>query len=157
MQLGDLMLPVIPCKKLSQSAKLPYRARLEDAGFDIYSDEDILLYPNQPTKIKTNIALQIPDGYVGILMDKSGVGAKGVKVFGGVIDSSYRGEIIVVLSFLSSPTYNESGFPNLYRIEKGQKICQIVFLETPLFSVEEAKELNSTERGEKGFGSTGMV
>lgn len=157
MQLGDLMLPVIPCKKLTQSAKLPYRERLADAGFDIYSDEDIFLYPNRPTKIKTGISLQIPDGYVGILMDKSGVGAKGVKVFGGVIDSSYRGEIIVVLSFLVQDDRNEQGFPNLYKVEKGQKICQILFLETPLFSIEEASELTNTDRGEKGFGSTGMV
>jgi len=150
------MLPVIPCKKLTTTAKIPSRIRINDAGFDIYADEDIFLYPSQPTKIKTGIALQIPDGYVGILMDKSGVGAKGVKVFGGVIDSSYRGEIIVVLSLLTKEERNSEGFPELYEIKKGQKICQLLILETPLFSIEESDNLNESDRGEKGFGSTGM-
>lgn len=150
------MVPVIPCKKLTTTAKIPSRIRINDAGFDIYADEDIFLYPSQPTKIKTGIALQIPDGYVGILMDKSGVGAKGVKVFGGVIDSSYRGEIIVVLSLLTKEERNSEGFPELYEIKKGQKICQLLILETPLFSIEESDNLNESDRGEKGFGSTGM-
>ncbi len=149
------MLPVIPCKKLSATAKLPHRERLTDAGFDIYSDEDVYLYPNVTTKVKTSIALAIPNGYVGILSDKSGVGAKGIKVFGGVIDSSYRGEVIAVLSFLGKTELDENGLPKAIFIPKGNKICQIIFYETPLFSIEEVESLSETDRGEKGFGSTG--
>lgn len=157
------MFPVIPCKKLSKTAKLPNKVRIDDVGFDLFADEDIMIYPNQVVKVKTNIALQIPSGYAGFIMDKSGIGSKGVKVFGGVIDSSYRGEIIVCLGFLVEErsdegpiVRNEYGFPSMYEVKKGEKIAQIVFLETPYFSIEETEELSQSDRGERGFGSTGL-
>ena len=150
------MFPVIHCKKLSETAKIPFRERMTDAGFDIYADEGIMLYPGIPTKIKTGVSLQIPDGHVGIIMDKSSFGAAGVKVFGGVIDSSYRGEIIVVLNYTTDRdnSRNEYGFPTCFEIKKGQKICQILFLETPSFVIQEVDSLNETDR-KGGFGSTG--
>jgi len=158
------MFPVIPCVKMSPSAKVPSKVRVEDVGFDLYADEDVLIYPHQVVKVKTSIKMAIPAGYAGFIFDKSGVGSKGVKVFGGVIDSSYRGEIIVCLGYLVEErdddnnvvTRNEYGFPSMYEVKKGEKVAQICFLQTPYFSLEESSELGETDRGERGFGSTGL-
>jgi len=139
-------------KRLTEDAKLPTKAYVGDAGFDLYTVQDIEEaddYSGGGRAIfSTGVAIEIPEGYVGIIKDRSGLAAKqGITVLAGVIDSGYRGEIKVVL-FNSSPGLFKS-------IKKGDKIAQLVILPLPAFEVNEVEELSEAERGIKGFGSSG--
>ena len=144
----------IHVQKLHPDAVLPFKKNKWDAGWDLYSTESVVLEYGVPTKIKTGIAMAIPKGYVGLIWDRSGMGSKGNKVFGGVIDATYRGEVIVCLTYLN----NETDFSTSYFIEKGDKIAQILFAKSPeasIIEVEDIALLGQTERGEQGFGSSG--
>lgn len=125
---------------------LPH-AHKTDAGLDLLSIEDVLLLPGIPTKIRTGVSIEIPTGYVGLIWDKSSIGSLGIKTLGGVIDSDYRGEVIVTLINL---TNTEITFP------AKKKIAQIVVQKyesiEPLL-VEKLED--SVSRGDGGFGSTG--
>ena len=137
----------IRVKKLSENAKLPEFAHRTDAGADLFSTEEIVLRPKERALVSTGIALEIPEGYAGLIWDKSGISSKhGLTTMAGVIDSGYRGEVKVLLINLSDKEY---------KIEIGDKIAQILIqkIEQPEF--EEAQKLSSADRGEKGFGSTG--
>ena len=134
-------------KKLHEDAILPARAHADDAGLDIFSNEECELQPGERRTIKTGIALSIPSGFVGLIWDKSSVPHKwGVKTMGGVIDASYRGEIGVIMVNLSK---------EVYKVEKGAKISQLLVQRVELPEVCEVSELDDTIRGEGGFGSTG--
>lgn len=140
----------IKIKKLKDNAVVPTRGSKYAAGADLYSAEnDLYIEDRQTVMIGTGIAMEIPEGYVGLVYARSGLACKeglapANKV--GVIDSDYRGEIKVAL-------YNQSGQKKL--VKNGERIAQIViapFL-TPEFT--EVSELDETDRGEGGFGSTG--
>lgn len=142
---------ILSFKKLSQQAKTPTYGTEYSAGADLYSinQTDITIKPNDTVFIGTGISLEIPQGYVGLIYARSGLACKkGVapanKV--GVIDSDYRGEIIVAL-------HNHSN--NDVVIGKHERIAQLVI--TPYVKCEftEVYELNSTIRNAGGFGSTG--
>jgi dUTP pyrophosphatase len=133
-------------KKLDPNAKLPIRAHVNDAGIDLFALETCELLPHQPTKIKTGIAMAIDNRFCGMICDRSSLGSKGIKTLGGIIDSGYRGEIIVVLINLTTTPY---------KIEKHDKIAQLLILPIQLCVVSETSELNSTSRNTQGFGSTG--
>ncbi len=138
----------IQIKKLNSKAKLPEYAHLGDAGMDLFSVESVTIKPGKKVVCQTGIAMKIPDGYVGLIWDKSGIASKGgVKTMGGVIDSGYRGEVRVVLQNLSKEDYN---------IKEGDKIAQMLIQKVESPQIEEVEELDDTERGEGGFGSTGM-
>ena len=138
----------IQIKKLNSKAKLPEYAHLGDAGMDLFSVESVTIKPGEKVVCQTGIAMKIPDGYVGLIWDKSGIASKGgVKTMGGVIDSGYRGEVRVVLQNLSKEDYN---------IKEGDKIAQMLIQKVESPQIEEVEELDDTERGEGGFGSTGM-
>lgn len=98
------------------------------------------------TKVKTGIALRVPTGHVGLIWDRSGMGFKSIKVFGGVIDSEYRGDVTVCLG-------NFSFFD--YTVKAGDKIAQILIQEVKHSELREVTELDETSRGDKGFGSSG--
>ncbi len=132
--------------KLDPEAKLPERAHADDAGIDIFSNQDAVLTPGEPVKIKTGIAFAIPHAHVGLICDRSSMGAKGIKTLGGVVDSGYRGEVHVVLVNLRSEAVT---------LPKGSKVAQMLVLPVALVPVVEAESLNDTARGAKGFGSTG--
>ena len=138
----------VKAQKLDLNAKLPTRAHTDDAGFDLYANENCTLYENETATIKTGIALAIPKGCVGLIWDKSGLAAGGLKTAGGVIDAGYRGEIKVVVINLSG---------DIYHIAQGQKIAQLLIqqIETPALEEVGALE-NNTERGLGGFGSSGV-
>lgn len=122
-------------------------AHSHDAGFDMYATEDVHFEPSQRMRVPTGIALEIPDGYVGLVWDKSSISFNyGLKTMGGVIDAGYRGEIIVGL-------YNFSDTP--YTIKKGDKVAQMLIQKIEHVSFSEAEELSDTSRGEGGWGSTG--
>lgn len=147
-------------KKMSPTAMLPKEPELGNVGWDLYSDEDKILVSDVPTKISTNIQLADfvscdKDGHKHKVYMKiegrSGLSAKGIFPVGGIIDPAYRGEIGVVLTFVNR--YNET-----YEIKKGDRIAQLVFY--PYFDPTSVKisatdEVSSTERSDKGFGSSG--
>ncbi len=138
----------VKIKKLNSNAVIPKYAHSGDAGMDLYSIENIILKPKHRIGVKTGISIELPRDYVGLIWDKSGISLKsGIKTMAGVIDSGYRGEIKIVLINLSSKNY---------KIEKGQKIAQLLIqkIETP--EIEIVDDLSKTSRGEKGFGSTGI-
>jgi dUTP pyrophosphatase len=112
----------------------------------LFSCEDFILAKGQVEAIPTGIKVAIPEGYVGLIWDKSGVSLKGVHRLAGVIDSGYRGEVKVVMANLSDKTF---------AIEKGMKIAQMLVQPIAIVSVVEAEDLDDTSRGEGGFGSTG--
>ena len=92
--------------------------------------------------------MELPEGFVGLVWDKSGLAIKnGIKTMAGVIDSGYRGEIGIVLANLSDQDF---------KIEKGQKIAQMLIQKVEWAEIEEVKELSKTKRGDGGFGSTGL-
>lgn len=138
---------LLKVKRITESARLPVRTNPSDAGLDLYADEDVRLLQNTTTKISTGIAIELPYGTVGLFLDRSSLGSKSIHNFAGVIDSSYRGELFVVLHNAGTTTYT---------INKGAKIAQLVVLPILLPTAYEVNELTSTERGDKGFGSSGV-
>lgn len=134
-------------KKLHPGAKAPFVATAGAAGYDLHTPEDITLIPHMVTKIPTGIAVAIPTGYVGEIEERSSLGLKNISKRAGVIDSDYRGEIIVLLC-------NET--PNPIQLEAGDRIAQLVIKKIYNHPVIEVDELPPTDRGEGGFGSTGV-
>ena len=139
--------PQIGIKKLSEDAIVPTRANDTDAGWDLYVPHDFLLPHETRALVPTDISMAIPTGYVGLIWDRSGVAVKkGVHRFAGGIDSGYRGEVKVCL-------WNSSEWDVHFR--KGERIAQILFQAIPECDLIEVEELDTTERGEGGFGSSG--
>ena len=94
---------VIPIKKLVPNAMVPKMMRFGDAGFDLYAVSSCVIKPGSTTAISTGLAVAIPPGYVGLIWDRSGLAIKSsLKTMGGVIDSNYRGEVMVGLTNLST-------------------------------------------------------
>ena len=138
-------------KKLNDRAIVPTYASTFAAGADLYACEEseVTIAPNETRLIHTGIALEIPQGYVGLIYARSGLSTKrglapANKV--GVIDCDYRGEIMVAL-------YNQSGVEQTLAI--GERIAQIVFTKYDTAEFDVVDELDLTERGAGGFGSTG--
>jgi dUTP pyrophosphatase len=137
----------IKIKKLHKDAIIPKQAHHDDAGMDLFAINDFEMVPNERKSIPLGIALEIPDGYVGLIWDKSGLSHKyGIKTFGGVVDAGFRGEICVGLMNLS----NEE-----FKFEKGHKVAQLLIQKVDSIEFEEVNELNITKRDKGGFGSTG--
>lgn len=136
-------------KLLSNLAKLPTQANPDDGGWDLYSTQEVTIQPGHRQAISTGIALEIPSGYVGLIWPRSGLSVKkGCDVLAGVIDAPYRGEIKVCLQNCDP---NEPIVINV-----GDRIAQILFQHSPKFQLVLAEELSDTQRGEGGFGSSGI-
>lgn len=131
---------------LDDGAKMPTRAHPFDAGLDLYAQEDRIIEAKGSAVFDTGVHVQIPEGCVGFLKSKSGLNVKHGIVSDGVIDSGYTGSIVVKL-------YNLSGFD--YKVHAGDKISQLVILPCLLPELELADDLEDTDRGDGGFGSTG--
>ena len=123
--------------------------RAGDAGYDLYSVEQYCIAPFQRAVVDTGLHLEIPRGFVGLVKDRSSVATLGLHTLAGVIDSSYRGELKILLANLGDTEFE---------VRKGQKIAQLivvpVFVE-PVEYVDSLDELSSSQRGQGGFGSTG--
>lgn len=118
-----------------------------DAGFDLFSREELTLAPGERGQAKTGIALAIPEGFVGLIWDKSGISHKGgIKTLGGVVDSGYRGEVMVGLINLGKEAYT---------FRKGDKVAQMLIQRIEQAEFVEVAELPESDRGASGFGSTG--
>lgn len=136
-------------KKLSPDAIIPTYGTEYSAGADLYALEGEIILPGQTKLIHTGLSMEIPQGLVGLVFARSGLATKrglapANKV--GVIDSDYRGEIMVSL-------YNQSSVEQT--IEKGERIAQISFVPYYAAEFELCDEIEQTIRGEGGFGSTG--
>lgn len=145
---GHMQLQV---KKLTTTAKLPEKNYDTDAGIDLFADEDVAVakptHLVKPVLVKTGIAAKIPAGYCLVLKDRSGNAyKKGLHILAGVIDESYRGEIGVVMVNTGTA---------LQEIKRGDKVAQALLLPVPKVEIQEVDNLDDTERGEKGFGSSG--
>ena len=141
----------IKVKKLKPGATVPTMGSKFAAGADLYSaeDADVVIEPGETKFIGTGLAMEIPEGYVGLVYARSGLACKrglapANKV--GVVDSGYRGEIKVAL-------HNHG--KEAQTVEKGERIAQMVIAPYLSVNYEEADALSETERGEGGFGSTG--
>ncbi|MEI8360654.1 MAG: dUTP diphosphatase [bacterium] len=132
---------------INQQGKLPTRGNENDAGLDLYSADYYTLLPGDRAIISTGIKIAIPNGYTGLIWDKSSVSSCGIKVLGGVIDAGYRGEIKIGLINLSREPY---------LISSSQKIAQILIQKISLPKVRTNKINDNTSRGTNGYGSTGM-
>ncbi len=133
-------------ERINPEAKLPEKAHQSDAGYDLFAVENVSIPPYGQAKIGTGIKMAIPQNFAGLIWDKSSLAAQGLKTMGGVIDSGYRGEIIIIAKNLTEEFFN---------ITKGQKVAQIIIQEIGNIPLVETKIFDSTERKDAGFGSTG--
>lgn len=171
------MTNTLEIKLLSENATMPKRDRL-DAGYDIYSAETVILEPQEKAIIKTDVAVNIPEGYVGLLTSRSGVSSKTHLVIEtGKIDAGYQGNLGINIKnddLPRMPGLRHAKFKGLenyyiatngketyklgtYKINKGDKLAQLVIVPIWTPELKEVEEFSSeSERGEKGFGSTGF-
>lgn len=143
-------------KTLETHAIIPTRTNLSDAGWDLYATHDVLIRGGERQIVKTGIALQIPDEWVGLIWPRSGLSAKkGIDVLAGVVDSGYRGEIMVCLYNTNKalPLFQDDNID--VQIKKGDRIAQILFQRVPDVEMVLVDELTESDRGDDGFGSSG--
>jgi len=145
------MSQTVKIKKLNEKATIPTRGSEDAAGLDLYAIEDIIIYSRETLMVKTGIAMELPKGTVGLVYARSGLASKkglapANKV--GVVDCDYRGEILI-------PLYNQSQCAQF--IEAGERVAQMII--APYYTPEliVVDELDDTERGLNGFGSTGSL
>ena len=169
-------------KRLTDTAILPTKAHATDSGFDLYADKRTIITPEATEIVSTGIAVVLPPGYEATIRPRSGITAKtSLRVQLGTIDNSYRGELGVITDNKMPLWYEEDGdiavensfltvrneevttlhevFPvGSYVIEKGDKIAQLVVTPIPeAVAYEITGDLDDTDRGENGFGSTGVT
>jgi dUTP pyrophosphatase len=136
--------------RLDPAATLPTRSHEGDAGFDLYAVEDVTLAPGARAAVRTGIAVEVPERHAGLVLPRSGLAAQhGISLVNapGLIDAGYRGEISVLLlnTDRSEP----------FAVRVGDRIAQLVVTRVEAPDIIEVKELAVSERGERGFGSTG--
>ena len=143
----------VKIKKLHADAVLPTYAKYGDAAMDLYATErgEVDDYGNMV--YKTGLAMEIPDGYVGLIFPRSSVSKTKhmLRNHVGVIDSGYRGEVLLKFGWFS-----QASTPNNYIYDKGDRIGQIMIISHPYVNFVEVEELSKTARGSGGFGSTGQ-
>lgn len=139
----------IQIQKLHEHAVIPEYAHVTDAGVDLFSSVDMTIEPHARALVPTGIAMAIPNGYVGLVWDKSGLAVSaGLTTMAGVIDSGYRGEIQIAM-------YNTTSEP--YEVKAGNKIAQLLIQPIHQAQFKVVTSLSESDRGEGGFGSTGLA
>ena len=141
----------LPIKRLDPSVELPSYAYEGDAGLDLRSNEDVTLQPLERRLIGTGLAVAIPEGFAGFVQPRSGLALReGLSMANtpGLIDSHYRGELKVVAVNLDPR--------NPIRVSRGERIAQLVIQRVPVVRLQEVDELDETDRGAGGFGSSGV-
>jgi len=135
-------------KKLDPGVELPTYSREGDAAMDIRSNEDCVLKINERKTLKTGLCFEIPEGYAGLVWDRGGMAANhGIHTMAGVLDANYRGELMIVLKNLSEEDF---------KIEKGDRIAQMLVQKVEICNFVEVESLSETERGEGRFSSSGV-
>lgn len=139
---------MLQIKLLHPDAKVPTRANATDAGLDLYALSGGIAVPGDRLRVSTGISMSIPKGYYGRISPRSGLAWRnGIDVMAGTVDSSYRGEIQVVLINLETT--------EVFQVNPGDRIAQLVIQKVELWNPVVVDELDETERGENGFGSSG--
>jgi dUTP pyrophosphatase len=134
-------------RKLTETSQVPKRATEGSAGYDIASDEDVVIDPGERSLVKTGFSVRVPDGTYGRVAPRSGLAVKhGIDVLAGVIDRDYTGEVGVVLI-----NHGDVSF----EVKRGDRIAQLVFEKIATPRVTMSLSLEETSRGSGGFGSTG--
>jgi dUTP pyrophosphatase len=140
---NEFMIQLTP---LHPAAKLPHRATPDAAGADLHCLDEFTLQPGERRAIATGLRIEIPHGFYGRIAPRSGWAAKhGIDTLAGVIDSDYRGEILVLLINLGSAAFTAPA---------GERIAQLIIERIALPTFAWAEELSDTQRGAGGFGST---
>ena len=136
-------------KRLHPDAIIPKKQRIGDAGFDLHSAFSGIIHAGSRLAVRTNVAVAIPSGYVGLIKGRSGLATKhGIAVLGGVIDENYRGELVVLL--------HNTGSQNFY-FKVDDRIAQLVIVPVCPFESVVVDELPENQyRGVEGFGSSGV-
>ncbi len=138
---------ILKVKKLYKEAKLPTHGHPGDAGMDFYTLDDVKFLPHAQAHVHTGVAIEIPEGHVGLIWDKSSISFNlGLKTMGGVIDSGYRGEIIMNLLNTTDKEVD---------IHKGYKVANMLIQKFEHCDIQEADNLSETVRGHGREGSTG--
>ena len=141
----------LPIKRLDLSVELPTYAYEGDAGLDLRSNEDVTLAPFERRLVGTGLAIAIPEGYAGFVQPRSGLALReGLSMANtpGLIDAHYRGELKVCAVNLDPE--------KSIHIDRGERIAQLVIQQVPVVRLEEVDELDATDRGVGGFGSSGV-
>lgn len=135
--------------KLTKNAYTPTKSSEKAAGFDLYSAYNLIVPAFGKARIKTDIQIALPNGSYGRIAPRSGLAWKNfIHVGGGVIDQDYRGNIEVILF-----NFSEQNFT----VKKGDRIAQLIIERIFICNLEELSNLDQTERGSNGFGSSGLV
>lgn len=138
----------IRVQKISPEAKLPSFAYEGDAGMDVFACEDCKIEPLERRAVGTGLKIAVPQGYAGFIWDKSGLAMNySLTTLAGVLDSGYRGELKIILMNLGKESYE---------VKKSQKIAQLIIKKVEKPEIIEG-DLDETERGQKGFGSSGLT
>ena len=135
--------------KLEPNGTTPTRSDCGAAGYDLYAADNYTIYPNEVVKVSCGVAMEIPEGVVGLLFARSGLGInKRITPSNavGVIDSSFRGTVVAALQNLSDDKFT---------VAQGDRVAQMVFVQYNSYDFELVEELSETSRGEGGFGSSG--
>lgn len=142
-----MKLPTLKIKKLVDYAIIPKKMTEGSVGLDLFISEGSTFFPHEVMMVYTGIAMAIPKGYHGEVHIRSSWGKRGIRPANctGIIDSDYRGELIL-------PIINDTD--ELYHAKRGERLAQLVLVKDPAFKIEEVNELDETERGIGGFGST---
>ncbi|MBK4179189.1 dUTP diphosphatase [Corynebacterium macginleyi] len=141
----------VKIKRLDKGLPMPFRAHRGDAGTDLYAAETLTLHPGERGLVGTGIAMALPLGTVGLIHPRSGLAAQhGLSIVNtpGTVDADYRGEIKVCLINHDPHTPIE--------IERGMRIAQLVVQRVELVNFGEVEDLDETDRGTGGYGSTGV-
>lgn len=132
------------------TSKIPQlvKVRQSDAGLDIFASDDCLILSKSRATIRTSLCVEIPFGYAGLIWSRSGLAVNyGIEVGAGCIDSEYRGEVLVLL-------YNHGDTD--YLVKKGDRVAQLLTIPIALGEYAKVESLSDTDRGESGFGSSGL-
>lgn len=145
----------LKAKRLTKTSILPEKAHKHDAAFDLYADETAFINYGETKIVSTGIAVEIPEGYYGQIVPRSGLTSKTkIRVQNGTIDSNYRGCLGVIVD--NSTSFNsKTNAQKVVQINKNDRIAQLIIHKLPEFEIEEVDELGTSERGTNGFGSTG--
>jgi dUTP pyrophosphatase len=140
----------LPLQRLSPAAVVPGRAYPGDAGLDLSAAEHVVLEPGERAVVSTGLAVAIPEGHAGLVVPRSGLAAThGITIVNapGLVDSGYRGDLRVVLL--------NTDKRETFVVEPGMRIAQLVIVAVPDLEPVEAEELAETDRGARGYGSSG--
>lgn len=133
--------------KLTKEGQMPTYAEPQAAGMDLRASVPTVIEPGRVGKVQTDVAIELPEGYYGALVGRSGLAAKGILAHYGTIDTGYRGLLGVIL-------FNTTDDP--FKVYVGDRVAQLIVQPFIRVELEHAEELSETVRGEAGFGSSGV-